>query len=164
VTQASDEKIQNVHHYALFEAFNEALDLQRPYKDKGGPMPWSKNTRVVRQVTSVTQAKLILDQALNKVLEWATTDAGSKYAPLPPVPTQTQDEFGDEIVQPPLQQGEEERRNQHRQEKLGQLMTQDINETDHIWADYEIEDTQARFDLADMILADLAAEIAELLL
>lgn len=39
-------------------------------------------------------------------------------------------------------------------------MTQDINETDYIWTDYEIEDTQARFDLADMILADLAAEIA----
>lgn len=52
---------------------------------------------------------------------------------------------------------------QHRQEKLGQLMTQDIHETDQLWIDYEVEDTQARFDLADMILADLAQEIAELL-
>lgn len=43
-------------------------------------------------------------------------------------------------------------------------MTQDINETDGLWIDYEVEDTQARFDLADMILADLAAEIAELLM
>ena len=42
-------------------------------------------------------------------------------------------------------------------------MTQDIHETDQLWIDYEVEDTQARFDLADMILADLAQEIAELL-
>lgn len=91
------------------------------------------------------------------------TGAGSKYAPLPPPPTQTQDEYGDDIVQPPLADGEEERRVQHRQEKLGFLMTQDIQENNEQWIDYEVEDTQARFDVADMILADLAAEIADLL-
>jgi len=37
-----------VHNYALFEALNEALDLKRPYKNRGGPMPWSKNIRVVK--------------------------------------------------------------------------------------------------------------------
>ena len=42
-------------------------------------------------------------------------------------------------------------------------MTQDIQETDIMWTDYEIEDTQVRFDLADMILAELASEIAEFL-
>jgi|LauGreDrversion4_2_1035121.scaffolds.fasta_scaffold2652800_1 hypothetical protein len=39
-------------------------------------------------------------------------------------------------------------------------MTQDIQETDQLWIDYEIEETQAKFDLADMILTDLAMEIA----
>lgn len=42
-------------------------------------------------------------------------------------------------------------------------MTNDIQETDHQWVDYEIENTQVEFDLADMILADLAAEICEFL-
>lgn len=60
------------------------------------------------------------------MIEWSETGAGSKYAPLPPPPTQTQDEFGEEIVQPPLQDGEEDRKNQYRQEKLGYLMTKDI--------------------------------------
>ena len=86
-------------------------------------MPWSKNTRVVKQATTIYEARRILNEALNLVMEWSVTGAGSKFAPLPPPPTQTQDEFGDEIVQPPLQDGEEERRNQFRQEKLGQLMT-----------------------------------------
>jgi len=37
----------------LFEALNEALDLKRPYKNRGDPMPWSKNTRVVKQATTI---------------------------------------------------------------------------------------------------------------
>ena len=155
--------MQNVHNYALFEALNEALDLHRPYKNRGGPMPWSTNTREVKQMTTEEGARTILDQAVKKVLEWETTEAGSKFAPLPPPPTQLQDEYGEDIVQPPLADGEEERRNQHRQEKLGLLMTQDIEENDALWIDYEVEDTQVRFDVADMILADLAQEIAELL-
>jgi hypothetical protein len=32
-----------------------------------------------------------------------------------------------------------------------------------MWTDYEVEDTQVRFDLADMILAELASEIAAFL-
>ena len=126
-------------------------------------MPWSKNTRVAKQETTLKEAKAILQKASNRVIEWSQTGAGSKYAPLPAPPTQTQDEFGEEIVQPPLQDGEEDRKNQFRQEKLGYLMTKDIQETDNLWTDYEVEDTQVRFDLADMILADLASEIAALL-
>ena len=47
-SQNEAEKITNVHDYALFEALNEALDLFRPYKNRGGPMPWSSNTRVTK--------------------------------------------------------------------------------------------------------------------
>ena len=42
-------------------------------------------------------------------------------------------------------------------------MTEDIKETDGLWTNYEVEDTQVRLDLADMILADLAQEIVGLL-
>lgn len=49
VSQDDREKIQNVHNYATFEALNEALDYERPYKNKGQPMPWSKNTRTVKK-------------------------------------------------------------------------------------------------------------------
>ena len=42
-------------------------------------------------------------------------------------------------------------------------MTDDIIENDSLWVDYEIQDTQTRFDVADMILHHLAGEIAEFL-
>ena len=86
--------------------------------------------------------------------------AGTNFAPFPEAPTQTQDELGEEVVPPPLQDGEEERRNLNRQERLAELMTQDIQENDANWIDYEIQDTQTRFDVADMILHHLAGEIA----
>ena len=68
--------------------------------------------------------------------------------------------MGEEVVPPPLHEGEEERRNLNRQERLAELMTQDIQENDANWVDYEIQDTQTRFDVADMILHHLAGEIA----
>ena len=43
------------------------------------------------------------------------------------------------------------------------LITDDIFETDNHWIELEEVETQVRLDLADMILADLAAEIAEIL-
>jgi len=114
VSQEETENIQNVRHYALFEALNEALDQERPYKNKGEPMPWSKNTRVVKQVSSLEQAKAILDKAKEQVIVWAKMHSGTNYAPLPEAPAATQDELGEEIVPPSLAEGEEERRNINR--------------------------------------------------
>ena len=89
VSQEETENIQNVHHYALFESLNEALDQERPYKNKGEPMPWSKNTRVVKQVASTEQAKQILEKAKAQALEWSKMRAGTNFAPLPEAPPQT---------------------------------------------------------------------------
>ena len=46
---------------------------------------------------------------------------------------------------------------------MGELLTKEIEGMDLMWTDYENEDTQVKFDLADMILSDLANEIAEIL-
>ena len=163
VSQEEMENINNVHHYSLFESLNEALDVARPYQNKGAPMPWSKCTRVVKRIETEAQAKSVLEKAREQVIKWLRMRSGTNFAPLPEAPPATQDELGDEIIPPPLEEGEEERRNMHRQEKLAELMTDDIIENDSLWVDYEIQDTQTRFDVADMILHHLAGEIAEFL-
>ena len=71
VSQDDREKIQNVHNYATFEALNEALDYERPYKTKGQPMPWSKNTRTVKKQTTYENAVQILERAKIKVIQWS---------------------------------------------------------------------------------------------
>ena len=55
------------HHKALFDAFNIALDLERPYKEKGQPLPWSKQTRVVRKKLGSKDLEKMLEKAKNKV-------------------------------------------------------------------------------------------------
>ena len=39
------------------------------------------------------------------------------------------------------------------------LLTKEVHQQEINWLDYEIEDTQVRFDLADMILEELADEV-----
>lgn len=63
LSQEEIENIRNVHHYSLFESLNEALDVARPYQNKGEPMPWSKCTRAVKQIETEAQAKAVLEKA-----------------------------------------------------------------------------------------------------
>ena len=86
VSQEEMENINNVHHYALFESLNDALDASRPYQNKGEPMPWSKSTRVVKTIESEAQAKGILEKAREQVIKWMKMRAGTNYAPLPDAP------------------------------------------------------------------------------
>lgn len=101
-------------------------------------MPWSKSTRVVKKIESEEQARAVLSKARDQVIEWMKVRAGTNFAPLPDAPAQTQDDMGEEIIPPPLEDGEEDRRNLHRQEKLAELMTGDIMKNDCLWVDYEI--------------------------
>ena len=48
--------------------------------------------------------------------------------------------------------------NQAREERLGVLMMRELEENEAKWVDYEDEETQAKFDLADMVLEELAGE------
>jgi len=44
LTESGEEKKRKndyTHHRAIFDAFNDALDQERPYKKNGEPNPWS---------------------------------------------------------------------------------------------------------------------------
>ena len=77
---------RNAHHLAIFDAFNEALDQERPYKFKGLPNPWSKQTRVTNETLTSKQVDQIIQKARTRVIEWDKTGAGTKFAPAPPPP------------------------------------------------------------------------------
>ena len=87
---------------------------------------------------------------------------GGGYAPAPPPPP-LQSEYDPPHLQQAQQESEDERNKAERQERLGLLLTKEVHQREQDWLDYEIEDTQARFDLADMILEALADEVAQFL-
>ena len=95
-------------------------------------------------------------------MEWQKTGAGTRFAP-PPPPPPLQGEYDPPPV-PPAQDSEEERNKAERQERLGLLLTKEVHQREADWLDHEIEDTQVRFDLADMILEELADEATQFLL
>lgn len=83
----TSKELRNVHHMAIFDAFNEALDLERPYKTKGLPNPWSKQTRLTTaSLLTADQVDQIIARARTRVIEWDKTGAGTKFAPPPPPP------------------------------------------------------------------------------
>ena len=96
-------------------------------------------------------------------MEWQKTGAGTRFAPPPPLPPLQGEYDPPQFPQAP-QDSEEERNKAERQERLGFLLTKEVHQRENDWLDYEIEDTQVRFDLADMILEELADEATQFLL
>ena len=133
--------------------------MERPYKEKGQPLPWSKQTRVVRKKLGAKDVEKLLEKAQNKVLEWCKAGAGTNLVPPPPPPPANQEEGS----QPPAVASEQDRLNQIKEERLGLLMVKDLEENEKAWVDYEDEDTMTKLDLADMILDVLSQEVAEFL-
>lgn len=131
---------RNAYHLSIFDAFNEALDQERPYKFKGLPNPWSRQTRVTNETLAAAQVDQIIHRARERVIAWAKTGAGTKFAP-PPPPPQPQGEFEPMMAHNQVQESEEERNKAERQERLGQLLTKEVHEREGDWLDYEIEDT-----------------------
>lgn len=43
-------------------------------------------------------------------------------------------------------------------------MMKELEENEQKWIDYEDEDTQVKFDIADMVLEELAGELAQIML
>jgi hypothetical protein len=58
---------------------------------------------------------------------------------------------------------DEELLQQVREERLANMLAEEIIEKDGIWVNYEFEETQVKLDLADIILEHLANEIIEVL-
>lgn len=97
------------HRAAIFDAFNEALDQERPYRMKGLPNPWSKQTRVAYENLSSEQVDQIIKRAFDRVIEWDKTAAGTKYAPPPPPPPVSGDYDPPQNPSALTQENEEER-------------------------------------------------------
>ena len=64
------------HNKALFDAFNEALDIYRPYGLKGAPYDWKLSKECNPKIIEEEDVSRILQNAKEKVLEWCSTTCG----------------------------------------------------------------------------------------
>eukprot|EP01022_Parablepharisma_sp_SALTPOND_P001932 TRINITY_DN107_c0_g2_i1.p1 TRINITY_DN107_c0_g2~~TRINITY_DN107_c0_g2_i1.p1 ORF type:complete len:1008 (+),score=93.89 TRINITY_DN107_c0_g2_i1:4888-7911(+) len=158
----------HIHKKAIFDASNEALNLIRPYGFLGQPMLWSGNPRILfTQITCpgiiVTNVKNIV--SLNsliqdQVLDWAGLEAGT----LPKKDFVENGKFDLDSF------------NEIREHKLITLLGQEVLfagitnykmkvlDTEQQWLNYEMEETEVKIDIADMIMEKLLGETIDILI
>jgi hypothetical protein len=136
---------RRIYCQMLFDCLNEALNYVRPYGINGEPAPWSRKERTVFGEENIHR---IFERAIEMLKKWANIKAGH-------LPTPEVENIGGLIDEAKLQQ--------LREERLSALLCSDVYSEEKKWIDYEDEEVQAQFDLADILLEHLVEETAGIL-
>ncbi|OMJ81323.1 hypothetical protein SteCoe_18246 [Stentor coeruleus] len=130
---------QNIYNKMILQTLNIILQEFRPFGKKGLPMPWVHNGDYYKK-------PVYLSQVIKKVLE--------DFRVLNNMKIGVYADFGkvgngnDKMVEMRIKEDN----------VINAIFYEAYCEEDK-WIDYEFEETQVKFDLADMILQDLAEEI-----
>lgn len=136
---------EHIHNKAIFDGINEALDIFRPHGKRGEPLPWTgKGAFMIDYTRTEIKSEQILRWVMNTLLDWNNFKVG----PLPCREFYLNSQF------------DEEKFADYREKKLATILAYDIEKEDHEkWLDYEIEESQTKVDLADIILDSLMEEL-----
>lgn len=141
---------ENIHNKVIFDWVNEILDSYRPYGLKGPPLTWSTNLRTLTyKYSEPERIEEVLFEVQEKIMAWSENEAGTLSD-------------SDTIINAPPEirhiMTEKQFLNQVREERLANLLSTEINDSEPLWLDYEYEDTQVKLDIADMVLQELCFE------
>ena len=136
---------EHIHNKLVFDAVNLALQRHRPYGLKGSPMPWNP-IRAPRLEKSVDR---VVGEVISEVSGWSSMQVGVISM--------------EEIEAVSSDREQEELLRIVRDRRLARVLTEEILGGDGVWVNYELEETQASLDLADMMLDCMVEEIIEIL-
>ncbi|CAD8079663.1 unnamed protein product [Paramecium primaurelia] len=75
--QQSSNPYEQIHNKAIFDTFNEILNLYRPfYYCDGQPYPWEFNRNLIVTIYNEDNVSLLLEKAKEKVIQYASTLCG----------------------------------------------------------------------------------------
>ena len=142
-TQRLVNQADKIHKVMILSVADEVMQVFRPYGLQGVPLEWSEKNRKVK-IKEVDLRK-VLKLTIETVEEFARFEIGK-------IPTeemvQSNGKFDEDLIQ------------DIREDALAYAIKCEIIEFDWVWTEYEFEETQVKIDLADMILAGLAEEVA----
>eukprot|EP00825_Cyclidium_porcatum_P046080 TRINITY_DN7161_c0_g1_i1.p1 TRINITY_DN7161_c0_g1~~TRINITY_DN7161_c0_g1_i1.p1 ORF type:complete len:316 (-),score=62.78 TRINITY_DN7161_c0_g1_i1:95-1042(-) len=163
------KEFQHIHNKSIFDTFNEALNLFRPYYTVGGPIyPWTKTEKSLF-VENIQENKIkqIFDKAKKKVFEWGSQLCGLINDTSIGKPENfEQFQARDIKFDPnrPLASLVESMPQEHeciqfvREEKLSSLLLKEIFEGEYKWQLYEDEKAEVIMELSDLVFEDLVEE------
>ncbi|KAL4505248.1 hypothetical protein ABPG72_016315 [Tetrahymena utriculariae] len=174
------KEFQHIHNKAIFDTFNESLNLFRPYFALGGsPYAWSKSEKnIIFCFATQQNIDSILEKAKKKVIEWASFLCGiineheniNKRALRSEEDSETDDKLksSQESDKSPLQsllennnQPENEYFAQSREERLSRMLLVEIFENEYKWQLYEDEKAEVLMELSDLVFEELVEEVVD---
>eukprot|EP01017_Pseudomicrothorax_dubius_P010208 TRINITY_DN13618_c0_g1_i1.p2 TRINITY_DN13618_c0_g1~~TRINITY_DN13618_c0_g1_i1.p2 ORF type:complete len:590 (+),score=159.81 TRINITY_DN13618_c0_g1_i1:89-1858(+) len=146
------QEMERIHNKLIFDAMNEVLDGFRPFGAKGKPVPWrSISSRIFFRRISAENVPGILEKAKEKVMELTISMCGV-------IPEKEDSILGHELNL------DENYVNQVREDYLARMLAREAYENEDKWINYEEEETEVAFDLADLVFEKLISECVEDLL
>ncbi|EAS03726.2 IQ calmodulin-binding motif protein, putative (macronuclear) [Tetrahymena thermophila SB210] len=141
-------ELERFHMRMIFDCFNEALDSMRPFGLRGKPLPWKINSNKLSSIIiTPDNIEKILGLAIAKVLKWGSFLCGF-------IPERIESPTG-EIVQI-----EDEYLNQIKEDRLAQMLENEVIENEDKWLTYEDEETDVQLEIADDIFNYIIEETA----
>lgn len=119
--------------------------MLRPYGKTGEPLEWSMKPRYAYK--NPEDLIFILTNAKEIVLEFNSMEAGI----LPSTEFLFNSKFDEEMFA------------ETREKHLADILGQEVLEMEDLWLNYEVEETQAKLEVADSILDTLVGEVVNIL-
>ncbi|KAL4459919.1 hypothetical protein ABPG74_003445 [Tetrahymena malaccensis] len=144
----SQSDIEKYNLKLIFDCFNEALDFLRPFSLGGKPLPWKLNQKKLANLkVKDMDIERVLGMAIGRTLKWGSCLCG----------------FIPEKIEFPPGQDEEnnEYLNQIKEDRLAQMLENEVLENEHKWLIYEEEETDVQLEIADDIFHSLMSETAQ---
>ncbi|KAL4506565.1 hypothetical protein ABPG72_000136 [Tetrahymena utriculariae] len=144
----SQSDIEKYNLKLIFDCFNEALDFLRPFSLGGKPLPWKLNQKKLANMKIKDHdIERVLGMAIGRTLKWGSCLCG----------------FIPEKIEFPPGQDEEnnEYLNQIKEDRLAQMLENEVLENEHKWLVYEEEETDVQLEIADDIFHSLMSETAQ---
>lgn len=131
---------RQVYLQMIFDCVNESLNYIRPFGTRGLPDPWSP---IPSTLFGEGQLKTVFGKIRTFIHKWVTIRSGC---------------YSDENIR-----NDEEKLQKLREEKLSVLLTQNINDDEKKWLEYEDEETQAKIEVSDILFESLIYETLQLI-
>ena len=145
IFRKEDIAFTTIHCKAVFECFNEALNMLRPYGKTGEPLKWSLRPRYAYKTPE--DLVFILSNAKEIVLELNSMEAGN----LPSIEFLFNNKFDEELFA------------ETREKHLADILGQEVLEMEDYWINYEVEEVQSKLEIADTITELLIEETVNIL-
>ncbi|CAK81315.1 unnamed protein product (macronuclear) [Paramecium tetraurelia] len=154
----TQNQYEKIHNQAIFDAFNEALNIQRPfYQDEGVPYPWCVETNISQRLCyGIEDIPNILERARQKVFDWSKTLCGLLSDEIPVISVR-QLNYEQLIIMQECQGNDSLA--YINEERIQNCLSIELQEGERKWFQMAQEYSEVLMEIADYVFEELTEEM-----